>query len=143
MSRIEKEKLDVGMERFRLEVGNVHGVKPGNIVGAIANEAEIDSEYIGRIEIFDDHSTIDLPEGMPREILKHLKTVWVSGQRLQISRIEPVRQPPAGGAGKRNPPRDKEDAARPQVRLETKGKPKGKPKGAPSAKSGARRPSAK
>ncbi len=78
------------MERFRLEVGNVHGVKPGNIVGAIANEAEIDSEYIGRIEIFDDYSTIDLPEGMPKEILKHLKTVWVSGQRLQISRLEPA-----------------------------------------------------
>jgi ATP-dependent RNA helicase DeaD len=84
----EKEKLEVGMQRFRLEVGNVHGVKPGNIVGAIANEAEIDSEYIGRIEIFDDYSTIDLPEGMPKEIFKHLKSVWVSGQRLQISRLD-------------------------------------------------------
>ena len=52
------------MERYRLEVGHVHGVKPGNIVGAIANEAEIDSEYIGRVEIFDDYSTVDLPEGI-------------------------------------------------------------------------------
>jgi ATP-dependent RNA helicase DeaD len=101
--RSEKEKLDVGMERFRLEVGNVHGVKPGNIVGAIANEAEIESEYIGRIEIFDDYSTIDLPEGMPKEILKHLKTVWVSGQRLQISRFEPAGQSAPGGAGKKKP----------------------------------------
>jgi ATP-dependent RNA helicase DeaD len=84
----EKKVLDVGMERFRLEVGHIHGVKPGNIVGAIANEADIESEYIGRVEIFDDYSTVDLPEGMPRELFKHLKSVWVSGQRLQISRLE-------------------------------------------------------
>jgi ATP-dependent RNA helicase DeaD len=80
---------DAGMERFRIEVGLTHGVKPGNIVGAIANEAEIESEYIGRVEIFDDHSTVQLPEGMPKEIFKHLKSVWVNGQRLQISRLDP------------------------------------------------------
>ncbi len=100
-SRRSGGKPAPGMQRYRIEVGNRHGVKPGNIVGAIANEAEIDSEYIGRIEIFDDHSTVDLPEGMPREIFKHLKSVWVSGQRLQISRLEEPGQPatpqPAGG----------------------------------------------
>jgi ATP-dependent RNA helicase DeaD len=87
-----------GMERFRIEVGYNHGVKPGNIVGAIANEAEIDAEYIGRIEIYDDHATVDMPEGMPREVFKHLKGVWVSGQRLQISRLE--RDPRKGGKAK-------------------------------------------
>lgn len=75
-----------GMERFRIEVGHEHGVKPGNIVGAIANEADIDSQYIGHIDIFDSHSTVDLPEGMPDELFQHLKSVWVSGQRLRISR---------------------------------------------------------
>ncbi len=82
---------DKGMERFRIEVGHQHGVKPGNIVGAIANEAEIDAEYIGRIDIHDDHSIVDLPEGMPKEIFRHLKSVWVSGQRLQISRLDSSR----------------------------------------------------
>ena len=77
---------DKGLERFRIEVGHKHGVKPGNIVGAIANEAEIDAEYIGRIELYEDYSTVDLPEGMPKEVFKHLKSVWVSGQKLQISR---------------------------------------------------------
>ncbi len=77
-----------GMERYRIEVGSEHGVKPTNIVGAIANEAELDAEYIGRIDIFDDHSTVDLPEGMPKEILKHLQTVWVSGQRLKARRVQ-------------------------------------------------------
>ncbi len=77
-----------GMERFRIEVGHNHGVKPGNIVGAIANEADIDSEHIGRIVIHDDYSTVDLPEGMPPEIFDHLRGVWVSGQRLGIARQE-------------------------------------------------------
>ena len=74
------------METFRIEVGHVHGVKPGNIVGAIANEAELESRYIGRIDIRDDHSLIDLPEGMPREVMEHLKKVRVAGQQLRISR---------------------------------------------------------
>jgi ATP-dependent RNA helicase DeaD len=84
---------DAGLERFRIEVGHIHGVQPGNIVGAIANEAELDAEYIGRIQIYDDHSTVDLPEGMPKEIFKHLKSVWVSGQRLQISKLDPSGKP--------------------------------------------------
>ena len=94
----EKNQPDIGMERFRIEVGRDHEVQPGNIVGAIANEAEIDSEHIGRIEIHQDHSTVELPEGMPKEIFKHLKSVWVSGQRLQISRID-------GGAKPASKPR--------------------------------------
>ena len=97
---------EIGMERFRLEVGHEHGVKPGNIVGAIANEAEIDSEYIGRIDIQDDHTFIDLPEGMPKELFKHLRKVWVSGRQLQISRLDK-----AGASRGKN-----------------KGKPRGKPK---------------
>lgn len=76
---------DVGMSTFRIEVGHTHGVKPGNIVGAIANEAGLDSKYIGRIEIFDDYSVLDLPDSMPKELLEHLKTVWVAGQQLRIS----------------------------------------------------------
>jgi ATP-dependent RNA helicase DeaD len=77
-----------GMERFRVEVGHSHGVNPGNLVGAIANEAMLDSTHIGRIEISDEYSTIDLPEGMPRDLLRVLKKIWVCGQRLQISRLD-------------------------------------------------------
>ncbi len=86
--RKERQKdteLDEGMSRYRIEVGHDHQVKPGNIVGAIANEADIESRYIGRISIYDDHSTVDLPEGMPKELLYTLKKVWVSGQQLKIS----------------------------------------------------------
>ncbi|MCR6661743.1 MAG: DEAD/DEAH box helicase [Luteimonas sp.] len=86
------------METFRIEVGHVHGVQPGNIVGAIANEADLESKYIGRIDIRDDHSLIDLPQGMPREILDHLKKVWVSGQQLRMRRADDAE----GGAFPRN-----------------------------------------
>ena len=75
-----------GMQRFRIEVGHIHKVMPGNIVGAIANEANIDAQNIGRINIFDDHSTIDLPADMPEDIYAGLKKVWVAGQTLNISR---------------------------------------------------------
>jgi ATP-dependent RNA helicase DeaD len=98
---------DVEKETFRIEVGHVHGVKPGNIVGAIANEAGIDSAYIGRIDIRDDHSFIDLPTGMPKKIFKDLQKVWVSGQQLRISRKDqagtPYGAPPKHGKPRHRP----------------------------------------
>ena len=75
---------DYAFETFRVEVGHMHGVKPGNLVGAIANEAGIESKHIGRIDIRGDHALIDLPEGMPEDLMQHLQQVWVSGQRLRI-----------------------------------------------------------
>jgi ATP-dependent RNA helicase DeaD len=77
---------EAGMQTFRIEVGYIHGVKPGNIVGAIANEAGLNSRHIGRIEIYDDYSTLDLPDSLPDDLLGHLKTVWVAGRQLHISR---------------------------------------------------------
>jgi len=86
----KKERIlrpaDPGKHTFRIEVGHQHGVKPGNIVGAIANEAGMDSKHIGRIEIYDDYSVLDLPDDMPDDLIDHLKSVRVAGQLLQISR---------------------------------------------------------
>jgi ATP-dependent RNA helicase DeaD len=84
--RQETEGID--MERFRLAVGQIHDVKPGDIVGAIANEADIDSVYIGRIALYDDYSTVELPAGMPREVFQHLKKVFVRGQPLRIESLD-------------------------------------------------------
>jgi ATP-dependent RNA helicase DeaD len=77
-----------GLERFRIEVGHQHDVKPGNIVGAIANEAGLDSQHIGHIDIHTEFSLVDLPIGMPKEIFQDLRKAWVCGQRLNISRLE-------------------------------------------------------
>ena len=86
------------MRSYRIEVGHQHGVKPGNIVGAIANEANIESKHIGRIEIYDDFSVLDLPADLPKDVMQHLKAVWVAGQQLKIrpdDHGEPVAEVPA------------------------------------------------
>ncbi|GGX10587.1 DEAD/DEAH box helicase [Undibacterium macrobrachii] len=82
-----KGKVAIPMQTFRIEVGKQHAVTPGNIVGAIANEAGLDAKLIGHIGLFDDYSTVDLPIGMPKDILNHLKGVWVAGKKLEIKEI--------------------------------------------------------
>lgn len=74
-----------GAQRYRIAVGHVHGVKPGNIVGAIANESGLSSEHIGGIEIEAEYSLVDLPVGMPKDIFMDLKKVRICGQAMQIS----------------------------------------------------------
>jgi ATP-dependent RNA helicase DeaD len=89
------------METYRIEVGSVHGIKPGNIVGAIANEAGIEGVHIGRVDIREDHSFVDLPEGMPKQIFKDLQKVRVAGRELRISRVsEKPPKPPRDSAGR-------------------------------------------
>ncbi len=89
------------METFRIEVGSVHGIKPGNIVGAIANESGIEGVHIGRVDIREDHSFVDLPEGMPNQIFKDLQKVRVVGRELRISRVsEKPPKPPRATAGR-------------------------------------------
>ena len=76
------------MERFRVEVGWRDRIKPGNIVGAIANEAGLTGRSIGRIQIFDTHSTVDLPKGMPDDVFQGLRQLRVMNKPLQLSRLE-------------------------------------------------------
>ncbi len=99
--RPKKRAVAREMETFRLEVGAVHGIKPGNIVGAIANEAGIEGVHIGRVDIREDHSYVDLPEGMPKSIFKGLQKVRVAGRELRISRVtEKPPKPPRNPAGR-------------------------------------------
>ena len=83
--RPRRERSDENMERYRIEVGRNHDARPGDIVGAIANEAGIESRFIGHIKLFDEFSTVDLPAGMPKEVLQHLKKVRVRNRTLEIS----------------------------------------------------------
>ena len=86
-SRHGKGRRDENLETYRVEVGQDHGVQPKNLVGAIANEGNIDGRRIGRIDIRDTHSLIDLPEGMPPDIFDHLGQVEVFGQTLRLQRV--------------------------------------------------------
>ena len=74
-----------GMRRYRVEVGKVDGVRPGNLVGAIANEAGIDSQYIGQINIEHRFTTVDLPDKLSSDVLSTLENTRVMGKQLRIS----------------------------------------------------------
>lgn len=93
-----KDFPEIEMVRYRIDVGYAHDVKPGNIVGAIANEADIDSCYIGHIEIFDDFSTVDLPEGMPKETLYTLRKARVCGRKLELRELRKETQAASPGS---------------------------------------------
>lgn len=72
---------------FRIDVGKVHGVKPGNIVGAIANEAGLQSKFITGLKIHEDHSTVRLPKGMSKDVVRDLTKAWVCGRQLNLTLI--------------------------------------------------------
>ncbi len=82
------EYPDVAMERYTMMVGFHDGIKPGNIVGAIANEIEIESKYIGHIKIYDDFTVVDLPGNLPQSSLAHLKKVRVCGKPMNLTSAE-------------------------------------------------------
>ena len=82
---------DLRFETYRVEVGRDHGVEVRNLVGAIANEAGLENKHIGNIAIRGDHSFVELPEGMPKDVFRTLQKTWVSGRQLQLSKAEPVR----------------------------------------------------
>jgi len=79
-----KDHPAIDMVRYRLDVGRKDKVKPGNIVGAIANEAGLESKYIGSIEIYDSFSTIDLPDGMPPEVFQSLENTRICGRKANL-----------------------------------------------------------
>ncbi len=80
-----RREMQGNYNTYRIEVGKEHGVRAGDIVGAIANEANIDSQFIGNIKLFDHFSTVELPADIPTEIFQHLKKVYVRKQKLNIS----------------------------------------------------------
>ena len=109
------------MERYRLEVGHQHEVKPGNIVGAIANEAGLDAQHIGHIDIHTEYSLVDLPIGMPKDVLQDLRKARVCGHRLDISRLEQTDTKKTGGIKKRTVKKRK-GAHKPAKRKKTRKK---------------------
>ncbi len=76
---------DIDWQSYRLEVGKEHGAKPGDIVGAIANEISLDSSYIGAINLHERHTIVQLPKGMPKNSFEQLKRVKIRRQSLEIS----------------------------------------------------------
>jgi ATP-dependent RNA helicase DeaD len=94
---------DIEMQRYCLSVGREHHVKPGNIVGAIANEADIESQYIGHIDIRDKATFVDLPAGLPKELLDTLKKIVVCGQKLNAKAVDGTIKPSDKPSSDRKP----------------------------------------
>lgn len=102
-----------GMDRYRLECGYRHNVQPGNIVGAIANEAGLRGSDIGHINIFDDYSTVDLPSGMPDGVFNLLKKTKIANRYMDLSILIQSRiEQREGGAGRGRVTRSKDRQAR-------------------------------
>ncbi len=116
---------DLDTEAYRIEVGHDHGVKPGNIVGAIASEAGLDGAHIGRVDIHTDYSLVDLPVGMPREIFRDLRKTRVCGQRLMISLVSDE-APSTKSKGKSKDKSKSKDKGKGGKKRATRAKQKGK-----------------
>ncbi|WP_404399866.1 DEAD/DEAH box helicase [Idiomarina seosinensis] len=98
---------DVDFDTYKIKVGREHGAKPGDIVGAIANEASMDSRFIGQIQLFDQHSLVQLPKGLPGDVVNVLKRARVRQQpmSLEITSEQVSRAPrpaPRGGRDSRD-----------------------------------------
>lgn len=99
---------DIDFDTYKIQVGREHGARPGDIVGAIANEASMDSRYIGQIQLFDNHSLVQLPKGMPKDVVHVLKKARVRQQPMSLELSdEPVRRAP-------RPPRDRDNRGGPK-----------------------------
>ncbi|MEH6472387.1 MAG: DEAD/DEAH box helicase [Halopseudomonas sp.] len=83
----DRGNAEVTWERYRIGVGRDDGVEPKHIVGTIANEADLSSRYIGHVKLHDDYSTVELPEGLPTELLKHFQTLKICGKPMKLHRI--------------------------------------------------------
>ncbi|EDT0919216.1 DEAD/DEAH family ATP-dependent RNA helicase [Salmonella enterica subsp. enterica] len=95
--RPRRERRDVGdMQLYRIEVGRDDGVEVRHIVGAIANEGDISSRYIGNIKLFASHSTIELPKGMPGEVLQHFTRTRILNKPMNMQLLGDA-VPHAGG----------------------------------------------
>ncbi|EFJ3639574.1 DEAD/DEAH family ATP-dependent RNA helicase [Escherichia coli] len=95
--REDRPRRDVGdMQLYRIEVGRDDGVEVRHIVGAIANEGDISSRYIGNIKLFASHSTIELPKGMPGEVLQHFTRTRILNKPMNMQLLGDA-QPHTGG----------------------------------------------
>jgi ATP-dependent RNA helicase DeaD len=99
---------DAPSSTYRIAVGHAHGVLPGNIVGAIANEAGIDGKRIGHIDIREDHSFVDLPT-LPDEMVGHLQKTRIRGEEIRITRVDSKPDKPKFSGKSRRPDRMAEE----------------------------------
>lgn len=115
----DRREANIEFDTYRIQVGRDHGARPQDIVGAIANEADIDSRYIGQIQLFDGHSLVELPKGIPTAVVRVLQRARVRQQQMGLEladeQITRRPRPPMGDRpGFKGAPRRNERGARGQ-----------------------------
>ena len=73
-----------GMTKIYIGVGREAGIRPGDLVGAIANEAGLNSNVIGAVEVMDRFSLVEVPEVLAREIIAALSRTRIKGQKVAV-----------------------------------------------------------
>ncbi len=89
---------ETGMTRLFLNLGRQDGIRPMDVVGAIANEARIPGKSIGQIDIFDRYTFVDVPEDVTDRVLRALNRTRLRGKPV---RAEVAGEPAGAGAGGR------------------------------------------
>ena len=73
-----------GMAKVYIGAGREAGIRPGDLVGAIANEAGLNSNVIGVVEVMDRFSLVEVPEVLAREIIETLSRTRIKGQKVAV-----------------------------------------------------------
>ena len=87
----EIERAEPGMVRLRLELGRRDGIRPSDIVGAIANEAGIPGKEIGQIEIADRYTLVDVPQRAADRVVAALSRTRLRGRAVVVRRLDSTR----------------------------------------------------
>jgi ATP-dependent RNA helicase DeaD len=75
---------EAGMVRLSLNLGKMHGIRPNDIVGAIASHANIPGSVIGKIRIQENHTLVDVPEDLVRQVLAKTSGVTIRKLATQL-----------------------------------------------------------
>jgi ATP-dependent RNA helicase DeaD len=89
---------------LRLDAGRNAGIRPADIVGAIANEANLPGKHIGPIEIFDDYSVVGVPAEFQAQVLTAMTGATVRGQAANIRLATPHDSGPRPKSARRDKP---------------------------------------
>ena len=79
---VRKRGDSTGMTKIYIGVGRGDGVRPGDLVGAIANEAHINSREIGAINITDRFSLVEVSAPMAEDIILALRGTTIRGKKV-------------------------------------------------------------
>jgi len=99
------------LTRLYLNVGSTDNVKPGDLVGAITNEAGISKAELGRVDVRDRHSTVEVATAVANSVVSKMTGVSIRGRRV-VARVDEEREHREQREQRDRPPRPRRDDVR-------------------------------